>query len=142
VAGEDFGQKINENLERADLVLLLISADFIASKYCYEIEMKRALERQAEGEARVVPVIVRDVKWKAIPELSNLKVVPKDGKAVHNWKRKDTAWLDVSDQIETVIKDMRPQGYSADSCAEAYRTGRSSGREETRLKPRLSWPRV
>lgn len=110
VAGEDFGQKINENLERADLVLLLISADFIASKYCYEIEMKRALERQAEGEARVVPVIVRDVKWKAIPELSNLKVVPKDGKAVHNWKRKDTAWLDVSDQIETVIKDMRAAG--------------------------------
>jgi internalin A len=110
VAGEDFGQKINENPERADLVLLLVSADFIASKYCYEIEMKRALERQAEGEARVVPVIVRDVKWKAIPELSNLKVVPKDGKAVHNWKRKDTAWLDVSDQIETVIKDMRTAG--------------------------------
>lgn len=110
VAGEDFGRKINENLERADLVLLLISSDFIASKYCYEIEMKRALERQAEGEARVVPVIVRDVKWKAIPELSNLKVVPKDGKAVHNWKRKDTAWLDVSDQIEIVIGEMRAAG--------------------------------
>jgi internalin A len=107
VAGEDFGQKINENLESADIILLLISADFIASKYCYEIEMKRALERHAKGEARVVPVIVRKVNWKVIPELSELEAVPKDGKPVHDWPRKDTAWCDVSERVQAMLEAMR-----------------------------------
>jgi internalin A len=107
VAGEDFGQKINENIDGADIILLLVSADFIASKYCYEIEMKRALERQAKGEAHVVPVILRDVNWQVIPELSNLTAVPKDGRPVRNWPNKDTAWKDVSKSVQTMLEAMR-----------------------------------
>ena len=107
VAGEDFGQKINENIDGADIILLLVSADFIASNYCYEKEMKRALERQAKGEARVVPVIVRDVNWKVISELSNLTAVPRDGRAVRNWPNKDTAWKDVSKSIQMMLEEMR-----------------------------------
>ena len=107
VAGEDFGQKINENIDSADIVLLLVSADFLASKYCYEIEMKRALERHEKKEARVVPVIVRDVNWKVIPELAKLTAVPKDGKAVHDWPRKDKAWRDVSERVQAMLEAMR-----------------------------------
>jgi internalin A len=107
VAGEDFGRKINENIDGADIILLLISADFIASEYCYGIEMKRALERHANGEARVVPVIVRDVDWKVIPELSKLTAVPKDGKPVPQWPRKDTAWRDVSERVRAMLEVMR-----------------------------------
>ncbi|HVF66556.1 MAG TPA: toll/interleukin-1 receptor domain-containing protein [Pyrinomonadaceae bacterium] len=107
VAGEDFGQKINENIESADIILLLVSADFIASKYCYEIEMRRALERQAKGETRVVPVIIRDVNWKVIPELSKLTAVPKDGRPVRNWPNKDTAWKDVSERVRAMLEAMR-----------------------------------
>lgn len=109
VAGEDFGQKINENLESADIILLLVSADFIASKYCFEIEMRRALERHAGGEARVVPVIVRKVHWKVIPELSKLEAVPKDGKPVHDWPRKDTAWCDVAERVQAMLEAMRDE---------------------------------
>jgi internalin A len=107
VAGEDFGQKINENIDSADIILLLVSADFLASKYCYEIEMKRALERHEKKEARVVPVIVRDVNWKVIPELSRLTAVPKDGKPVRNWPNKDTAWRDVSERVRAILEAMR-----------------------------------
>ncbi|HEX6184410.1 MAG TPA: COR domain-containing protein [Pyrinomonadaceae bacterium] len=107
VAGEDFGQKINENIDSADIILLLVSADFIASDYCYQKEMARALERHEKKEARVVPVIVRDVDWKVIPELSRLTAVPKDGKPVRNWPNKDTAWRDVSERVRAILEAMR-----------------------------------
>ncbi|HEX8459521.1 MAG TPA: toll/interleukin-1 receptor domain-containing protein [Pyrinomonadaceae bacterium] len=105
--GEDIGEKINENLERADIIILLVSSDFIASDYCYGREMARALERHEKKEARVVPVIVRDANWKVIPQLSKLEAVPKNGKPVRNWPNKDTAWKNVSDQIQKMIEGMR-----------------------------------
>ncbi|HST52411.1 MAG TPA: COR domain-containing protein [Pyrinomonadaceae bacterium] len=107
VAGEDFGQKINENIDSADIILLLVSADFIASNYCYQKEMARALERHANNKASVVPVIIRDVDWKVIPELSRLKAVPKDGRPVRNWPNKDTAWRDVSERVRAMLEAMR-----------------------------------
>jgi internalin A len=106
-AGEEFGEKINDNLERAHIILLLVSSDFIASDYCYEKEMARALERHERGEARVVPVIVRDAAWEVIPQLAKLQAIPKNGKPVRNWPNKDTAWRNVSDQIQKMIEDMR-----------------------------------
>jgi internalin A len=107
VAGEDFGQKINENIDSADIILLLISSDFIASDYCYQKEMERALERHERKEARVVPVIIRDVDWKVIPELSRLTAVPKDGRPVRNWPNKDTAWRNVSERVRAILEAMR-----------------------------------
>ena len=62
-AGTEWKGEIDENLERADLILLLVSADFMNSDYCYDIELKRALERHEAKEARVVPIIVRKVAW-------------------------------------------------------------------------------
>lgn len=106
-AGGEFGDEISENIERADIILLLVSADFIASDYCYEKEMARALERHAKNEARVVPVIVRAAKWEMIPQLSKLQAVPKNGRPVRNWPNKDTAWRDVSDRIQKIIEDMQ-----------------------------------
>jgi internalin A len=66
-AGDEWKQKIDENLEQADIILLLVSADFIASDYCYEKEMRRALERHENNETRVIPVIIRDVNWRVTP---------------------------------------------------------------------------
>jgi internalin A len=105
-AGDEWKRKIDENLERADIILLLVSANFIASDYCYEKEMKRALERHEKGEARVVPVIVRDVNWMGAP-FAKLQALPKDGKAVTKWKDKDSAWRNVSEGIERVVVEMR-----------------------------------
>ncbi|HYP27307.1 MAG TPA: COR domain-containing protein [Blastocatellia bacterium] len=105
-AGEDWKQKIDQNLEQADIILLLVSADFINSDYCYEIEMKRALERHDKGEARVVPVIVRDVNWSAAP-FARLQALPKDGLPVSKWRDRDSALRNVSEGIEMVVKEMR-----------------------------------
>jgi internalin A len=104
-AGEEWKQKIDANLERADIVLLLVSADFIASDYCYEIEMQRALERHAQGAARVIPVLVRDVNWRIAP-FAKLQALPIDGKAVTLWENKDAAWLNVSEGIERVVEEL------------------------------------
>ena len=62
-AGDEWKDEISTQLENADIILLLISADFIASDYCYDLEMAKALERHAAGEAAVIPVILRDVNW-------------------------------------------------------------------------------
>jgi internalin A len=93
-------------LERADIILLLVSADFIASDYCYEKEMGRALERHAQGEARVIPAIVRDVNWRIAP-FAKLQALPKDGRAVTLWEDRDSAWRNVSEGIERVVEEMR-----------------------------------
>ena len=105
-AGTEWKGQIDDNLERADIILLLVSADFIASDYCYDIEMKRALKRHHAKEARVIPVIVRDVSWTKAP-FGKLQALPKDGKAVKLWPDKDQAWRDVADGIEKAVHELR-----------------------------------
>ena len=97
---------IDANLEHAKIILLLVSADFIASDYCWEIEMKRALERHEAGEARVIPVIIRDCKWDTAP-FAKLQALLEKGKAVDLWKKKDQAWRSVADGIEKVAAELR-----------------------------------
>src|SRR5690349_21283752 len=73
-AGTDWEQDIDTHLNTAQVILLLISPDFMASDYCYSIEMKRALERHEAGEARVIPIILKPVDWKDAP-FSKLQVL-------------------------------------------------------------------
>jgi internalin A len=108
ISGDDLAKSIDHNLERADIILLLVSADFIASDYCYEIEMKRALERHKNREARVIPVIIRNVNWSKSP-FAKLKALPKDGIAVTQWPDRDSAWRNVSEGIEKVLEKIRNQ---------------------------------
>jgi internalin A len=105
-ASEDWAGEIDENLNRADLILLLVSADFIASNYCYEKEMKLALERHEAGQATVIPIIVRNANWEKAP-FSRLQVLPRNGKAVTSWPNKDDAWMDVSQGLELTITARR-----------------------------------
>src|SRR2546423_10920382 len=67
IAGTDWKQDLDTHLNRASVILLLISSDFLASDFCYSVEMKRALERHQAGEARVIPILVRPVDWKGAP---------------------------------------------------------------------------
>jgi internalin A len=105
-AGEEWKGQISDNLEKAEIVLLLVSSDFIASDYCYDIEMQRALRRHEAGEARVIPVIVRDVDWSSAP-FGKLQALPKDGKAVTLWPDRDSAWKNVSEGIKRAAEAMR-----------------------------------
>ena len=76
-AGTDWEQQIKSHLNEAQIILLLVSPDFMVSDYCYGIEMQRALERHDLGEARVIPVILRYVYWQGV--LGKLQVLPTDG---------------------------------------------------------------
>jgi hypothetical protein len=104
-AGSNIDSTIDQNLESADVILLLVSADFLASRYCYSIEMNRALEREAEGTARVIPVILEPCDWHTAP-FGKLLAVPKDGKAVTTWANQAEAWTDVAKQIRKAVEDM------------------------------------
>ncbi len=106
--GDGWRQKIDDDLERADIILLLVSADFIASDYCYEVEMQRALERDRNGEATVIPIILRDTDLHAAP-FAELQHLPTDGRAVMSWPIKDSAWRNVAEGIRKVAERKRKQ---------------------------------
>ncbi|MFH1679072.1 MAG: toll/interleukin-1 receptor domain-containing protein, partial [Candidatus Eisenbacteria bacterium] len=100
--GDDWKGTIDRNLETADIVLLLVSADFLASDYCYDVEAKRALERHDRKEARVIPVILRDCDWKNSP-LGRLQALPEDGRPVAKFPDRDEALLAVVVGIRKVL---------------------------------------
>lgn len=102
VPGTSFAGSISAELERADLILLLVSADFLASDYCYEIEMKRALERNERGEAHVLPVILKPCDWHSAP-FGGLLAVPKDGKPVVKFPSEDEAFLEITLAIRKLL---------------------------------------
>ncbi len=108
LAGDEFGDEISENLEAADIILLLVSADFIASDYCYAVEMRRALERHDAGEARVIPVILRPCDWHDTP-FGKLQAAPKDGKAVRSWPDLDEAFLDIVRAIKAALPNRKDE---------------------------------
>src|SRR6266700_2234102 len=76
LAGNEWARDIDEHLEMASIILLLISPDFLASDYCYDIEMQRALERHRRGETRVIPIILRPVDWHGAP-FGQLQCLPR-----------------------------------------------------------------
>lgn len=106
-AGRDFSSEISEHLESAQIILLLISPYFIASDYCYDIEMKRALERHKSGETRVIPVILHPCDWQSLP-FGNLMAVPKGGKPISNFPNQHDAFLEVTLAIREAAKDSVP----------------------------------
>lgn len=94
-AGQELGQVIDDHINSDDIILLLVSPDFIASDYCYDIEMKRAMERHDAGEAIVIPVILHACDWHHAP-FGKLLGTPKDGKPVTQWPDRDEAFLQVA----------------------------------------------
>ena len=107
-AGTDWASEISKHLDSADIILLLISADFIASDFCWSKEMSRALERHSQGVARVIPVIVQPVDWSGAP-FGKLQALPKDGKPVTLWTNKEAAWVDVARGIRKAAGEVTAQ---------------------------------
>jgi len=104
-AGEEWEAQIKGNLESARIILLLVSPPFMASDYCYDIEMQRAIERHDMGTARVIPIILRPCDWRGSP-FSKLQILPKDGKPVTQWGDRDTAFVDVVQGIRRAVETL------------------------------------
>jgi hypothetical protein len=103
--GEDWGKKISDNLERADIILLLVSIDFINSPYCYDVELDRAIERHTNREAVVIPVILRSCMWKSTP-FGAIQAVPRDGRPVSLWSDRDEAFVNVVEGIKQTAEEL------------------------------------
>jgi tetratricopeptide (TPR) repeat protein len=104
-AGTEWDDEIEEHLDSAKVILLLISPDFMNSDYSNEVEVKRAMERHEAGEARVIPIILRPVDWEGAP-FSKLQGLPTDAKAITLWPNHDEAFLSVVKEIRKALKQL------------------------------------
>ena len=104
--GTNWAGVIDRNIEEADIVLLLVSADFMASPYCYEKEMQLALERHHAGQARVLPIILRPTDFKGAP-FEMLQALPKNARPVTSWRDRDEAWTDAIGSIRIAAESLR-----------------------------------
>lgn len=107
VPGVDWEKEIDKHLNTAQIILLLVSANFIASDYCYGVEFKRALERNEQETARVIPVILSPSNWRETP-LGKLHALPKGGTPVVKWANIDDAFVSVIEGIKEAVTTLRP----------------------------------
>ena len=121
VPGDEWKLKIASQLDEADIILLLISAYFINSDYCYRIELGRALQRHDEGSAVVIPIFVRACDWEGL-EFTRLQGLPPDAVPVNDYHDRDKAWVLVTQGIRRAHADVvgrRPQPTRGASLSEA-----------------------
>lgn len=101
--GTEWEREINEHLDKAQIILLLISASFLASNYCYTEQMQQAIKRHEREDARVIPVILRPVYWEE-PPLDKLRALPDDNKPIPQWKPQDEGYKNVAVGIKKLIE--------------------------------------
>ncbi len=111
-AGDEWSPEIAEHLESADITILLLSADFVASENCYEKELPIAMRRHSRGRTRIVPVLLRPFDLEVLP-LAALNAVPKNRVAITEWTNQDKAWTEVAQQVRRVVESIT--GASADA---------------------------
>lgn len=104
-AGAEWANAIDEHLDVADLILLLISANFLASDYCFDLELKRAMERHELREAHVVPIILKPVDWSGAP-FGKLQALPKNAKPITTWQDRDEAFLNVAQGVRRTVEEI------------------------------------
>ena len=102
VPGTEWEKQIFEHLNAAQIILLLISANFLASPFCYGKEMKQAIERHEHDQARVIPIILRPCDWREAP-FGKLQALPTDGMPITDWRSRDKAFLDIAVGIRKAI---------------------------------------
>jgi hypothetical protein len=114
-AGTEWRGEIARELEAADVILLLVSADFLLSEFCYEREMVRAVERAHQGDAVVIGVMLRSVEgWERTP-FAEFQVVPRDGRPISKWSNADDAYTHVVEKIRAVVGGRLEAGKHAPS---------------------------
>lgn len=101
-AGEEWAAAIDSRLDSAAIILLLVSPAFLASDYCYDVELKHAMERHELGYAHVIPVILRPVDWTGAP-FSKLQALPTNARPVTTWRDRDEAFKDIAKGIRKAI---------------------------------------
>lgn len=118
--GSGWKGEIDERLNDADIIILMLSADFVESDYCHDVEMTRAMERHTSGSATVVPVIIRPFDFTSMP-FAELQFLPTRGLPVTKWNDRDEAFKDIAEGIRKVVDRIRAQ--------QIYQYQRATGEE-------------
>lgn len=108
--GTNWRQEIDAHLNDADVILLLVSPGFIASDYCYSVEMQRAITRHQIEDIYVLPIILRPVHWEETI-LGKLQALPTGAKPITKWRRRDDAYWDIVNGITKIVKPLLAQQY-------------------------------
>src|SRR5215212_4064088 len=103
--GWEWEEAIDRNLRTAEVILLLVTPDFMGSDYVHENEIVQAVERHERGEARVIPIIVRPADWEWA-SFGKLQALPKDAKPITTWLNRDEAWLDVVRGVRIAVEEL------------------------------------
>ncbi len=101
--GYEWEHEIKRNLENSEVILLLVSPDFLASEYCYSDEMYEALERNHNGDLKVIPILIRECDWRNTP-FANLQFFPSNAKPITKFKNRDEAFMNVVSHIKSIIE--------------------------------------
>lgn len=104
-AGDEWAGDIDHHLDSADIVTLFVSADFLASDYCYEKELGRALDREAQKEVVIVPIILRECDWEEAP-FGRFQAIPTGAKPVTAWADRDQAWTQVAKSLKGTVRQV------------------------------------
>ena len=155
-AGSEWAADIDQALHAADIILLLISPDFLASDYCYDNEMTKAVARHDAGQAVVIPIILRPCYWEDAP-FGKLQALPKDAKPVSHWPHPDDAFFEITKVVRQTAEqvkakrqaeaearaeaDRRTQAEAERRAAEKAETERMA-RAETLLPPPFAWVKI
>ena len=100
--GMDWREPITKRLGASDLILLLLSADYLASDYCWGLEMKAALDNYKQGRSHLLPILLRPCDWRSTP-LGDLRVLPHGAKPISQWGNTATALTDVVTELRNVL---------------------------------------
>jgi len=137
-AGEDWDAAIKERLYGAGVVLLLVSADSLASDYFYGKEVEVSLARHARGEAVVVPVVLRHCDWKNTP-LRELEALPEKGRPVVQWASRDEAWQNVVERLRGLLANIEARRAKEHQIADQYRQYQAAVTAAEHLALKKNW---
>lgn len=107
--GTEWRGEVDYRLRRSRIILLLVSVNFLKSRYIFHVEMKEALARHASGESRVIPIILAPCLWKRTA-LAELQVLPAEGKPITQWGDGVSAYADVAEGIMQVVDELSGEG--------------------------------
>lgn len=108
-AGDKWDEAISQELETADIILLLLSPRFLASQYIYDVEIKRAFERDNDEQdhVRVIPILLKPCEWLEEGRIAKIQAIPRDGKAVTDFDDLDTPLAAIAKEIRAVVPDVQ-----------------------------------
>lgn len=114
IPGEEWDKKIKEELESAQIILLLVSVDFLNSDYCFDIEIKRAVERHEKEEAVLIPVMLRKCDW-GETSFSKIQALPKNATPIKSFEDEDEAFFSIVEGIKAAIEKLKKANKKTES---------------------------